>query len=93
MIYFDFLMPAKGIVTIIGYPKYFYRESAYQLFIIFSINIWVLILISFLVFGLFNWAIISNANSNLSYLASLTERYFELFSILIGQGKMRKKLF
>ncbi|KAJ6223220.1 hypothetical protein RDWZM_001765 [Blomia tropicalis] len=87
IIYYQTLVPNKDILSILSYSHYMFHESPFNIFKSFSIEIWIIILISFIIYGTLNFyqTLSLSIKSN---TIRLLMNYFTFFGLLVGQGSV-----
>lgn len=81
------MIPQAETLAILSYPHY--RETPWALFNSFSLTIWMLIGLSFTIFGLFgHLKYIKSVQSKSELVWQMTvANYIDLFALFIGLGK------
>ena len=74
-------MPEKDLLTIFSFPKYMNSRDVWNIFSVFSAFIWLLILASYVFYGLLH--VLMNFSKNSLEAAS---RFIDVFGVLVGQG-------
>lgn len=80
----DFLMPEYDLLTILSFPKYLSTSGMWNIFAVFSSTIWLLILLHFLFYGLFNG--IANMKYTGNSISKFVNAFIDVFGMLVGQG-------
>src|SRR5699024_9411677 len=83
---FNFLVPQHERLSILSYTKPVYNGSPFKIFNSFSPHIWILIAVSFVLYGTLNWLNMRREhrpNGN-----RLLTNFSEMFALLLGQGRV-----
>ena len=84
---FNDLQPQDELLSILSYTKAVYSGSPFKIFNSFSPQIWILIAVSFVLYGTLNWLNMRREHRpNGNRLLMLTN-FSEMFALLLGQGR------
>ena len=85
IIYYETLVPNNDILSILSYSHYMFHESPFNIFNSFTLQMWIIIIISYLIYGALNYyqTLSMTIKSN---MIRLMINYFTSFGLLVGQG-------
>lgn len=85
-----YLMPNKELISIFSFTKLpKFHDNPFRIFECFSLLIWMLIALSFLILGALNCFINILKNGRKLWFMNIITNYINLFSLLIGQSDHR----